>query len=98
MISLETAYAVLNTSLPKLSQEKWVSLLSINPRHLFGLDQITIQEGAKAVMTLFDPQAKWIVTEKDLRSRSKNSAFIGKELTGKVLGIVNETKSVILNS
>ncbi|KAK6020010.1 dihydroorotase domain protein, partial [Ostertagia ostertagi] len=43
MISLETVYAVLNTAMPHISQEKWVELLSINPRRLFGLEQPTIQ-------------------------------------------------------
>jgi dihydroorotase len=95
MISLETSYAVLNTTLPETSQEKWISLLSINPRKLFGLDELKIQEGSKAVLTLFDPFQKWTVTEKDIRSKSKNSPFIGKELTGKVIGIINADKTVI---
>jgi dihydroorotase len=95
MISLETAYAVLNTSLPGISPEKWVTLLSVNPRKLFGLDELKIQEGNKAVLTLFSPSEKWTVQEKDIKSKSKNSPFIGKELTGKVLGIINADKPVI---
>jgi dihydroorotase len=95
MIGLETAYAVLNTSLPGTAQEKWVSLLSINPRKLFGLGELIIREGSKAVLTLFNPFLKWTVTEKDFYSKSKNSPFTGKELTGKVLGIINENKPSI---
>jgi dihydroorotase len=95
MTGLETTYAVLNSSLPNLSQEKLVTLLSINPRKLFGLDELTIQEGNKAVLTLFNPSEKWTLAEKDIKSKSKNTPFIGKELTGKVLGIVNGDKPVI---
>ncbi|HZI52306.1 MAG TPA: amidohydrolase family protein, partial [Chitinophagaceae bacterium] len=95
MIGLETAYAVLRTAMPSIPAERWIELLSINPRRLFGLEQATIEAGNKASLTLFDPAKKWKLEEKDIVSKSRNSPFIGKELDGKVLGIVNHTKSVI---
>ncbi len=95
MIGLETAYAVLQTAAPSVSPEKWVALLSINPRKIFGLEQASIKEGSKASLTLFDPEKKWTVTEKDIYSKSKNSPFIGKELTGKVAGIINGEKIIL---
>ena len=95
MISLETAYAVLRTSLPSILPEKWVELLSINPRKLFGLEPATIKEGNKASLTLFEPGKKWTVTVQDLKSKSTNSPFIGKPLTGKVTGIINGDKVLL---
>ena len=89
MIGLETAYAVLNTAVPGTAAAKWVELLSVNPRKLFALEQASIKEGNKASLTLFEPSRKWTVTEKDIRSKSKNTPFTGKELTGKVAGIIN---------
>jgi dihydroorotase len=95
MTGLETAYAVLNTSLPAVQQEKWVELLSINPRSIFGLEQVNIDKGKKAVLTLFQPSIEWTVTLDDLKSKSKNSAFVGKQLKGKVAGIINGFQIVL---
>jgi dihydroorotase len=96
MTGLETAFAVVKTAVPGIKTERLVELLSVNPRKLFGLKNVLIQEGAAALLTLFDPAKKWICTTADIRSKSKNSAFIGKELTGKVIGIINNS-TVILN-
>jgi dihydroorotase len=95
MTGLETAYAVLRTAMPDISNEKWVELLSVNPRKLFALEPVAVKEGSKARLTLFDPKKKWVVLGEDIRSKSKNSPFIGKELTGKVAGIINGDKIIL---
>ena len=92
MIGLETTYAVLNTCLEKISQERLIELLSTNPRKIFKKEIGGIRENEKAILTLFAPKQKWTVTGSDLMSKSKNSPFIGKELTGKVIGIINKEK------
>jgi dihydroorotase len=95
MLGLETAYAVVNTSVENITQGKLVELFSVNPRKLFGGGTVAIKENEKACLTLFNPAEKWTVQEKDIKSKSKNTPFIGKELKGKVVGIINKNEIVL---
>jgi len=90
MTGLETAYSVLKTTMPEISEEKAVALLSTNPRILLKLNACTIKENEKACLTLFCPNVEWIYEKNNIHSRSKNSPFIGKKFIGKVIGIINK--------
>jgi len=70
-----------------------VEKLSVNPRSIFGLSMPEIKEGAAATLTLFNPETECTFEETNIQSKSKNSAFIGKQLKGKVIGIINGTKT-----
>ncbi|MBO9683495.1 MAG: dihydroorotase [Flavisolibacter sp.] len=94
MIGLETSFAVIRTYFPELGLEKTVDLLSNRPRMIFDLPTQSINKNSPACLTLFLPEEKWTVEE--LHSKSKNSPFIGKQLTGKPVGIINKDK-VFLN-
>jgi dihydroorotase len=92
MIGLETCYPALRTAMPEISDEKWVQLLSIQPRKIFGLSQPVIEIGETAVLTCFINNSVSTIGPEFFRSRSGNSAFKGKELKGRVLGIINGDK------
>ncbi len=89
MIGLESCFKVLNTICPSLSTEQLVDLLSTNARNIFKLPPATIQEGAFCDITLFSTQPPAVFSKTDIKSKSHNSAFIGKQLKGKVIGIIN---------
>ena len=96
MTGLETAYAAFKTVLPTLPDSKWVELVSKNPVKIFNLDKKVIDTGANASITMFEPGETTTIAESFFRSKSKNSAFIGKTLNGKVKGIINR-ENLFLN-
>lgn len=98
VIGLETAFAVIHTHNKNLSPEKIVSLLSEKPRHILGLPQPIIAENQPANLTIFDTDTEWVFTEKDIRSLSRNTPFVGTHFRGKVWGVVHQGQVKITGS
>jgi dihydroorotase len=93
MIGLETCYGAVGAALGNdLTVERWVELISIHPRSIAGIHIPTIKEGAAANVTIFDPSATYVFDEQDIRSKNRNSAFIGKELKGKAVAVINNNQ------
>ncbi len=88
MIGLETCYASLRSAMPEIADEKWVELLCINPRKIFGLPEFTLAKDAPAVLTIFSPETETTVNEGFFYSKSRNSAYLGKQLKGGVIGTI----------
>jgi dihydroorotase len=78
-----------------LDLDDFIETITINPRVIFKLPEPEIKKGAKANLTLFNPDVQRVFTEKDILSTCKNSAFLGKKLKGEVYGIVNKNQLVI---
>ena len=90
-IGLESAFGALLTVLPiEIVIEKLTAA-----RAIFGLENPSISEGAKANLTLFNPEGKSTFTSENILSKSKNSAFIGTETKGKVYGIMNQNQLIL---
>jgi len=97
MIGLESCYGVLKTILPEITETRWVELLSINPRKIFGLPELVVTSGQEARLTMFSPGGMHTFAISDCRSKSKNSGFIGKSLNGSIKGIMSKD-NLFLNS
>ncbi|PKO87656.1 MAG: dihydroorotase [Betaproteobacteria bacterium HGW-Betaproteobacteria-12] len=54
------------------------------PAGILGLAEAHLAPGAIADVCIFDPAADWLLTGESLRSRGKNSPWLGHMLTGKV--------------
>lgn len=95
MIALETMFAVLMSC--GLPVGDFVQMQTINIRNIFGLSIPEIKEGETASLTLFVPGGEFTFEENMIRSKSKNSPFIGKQLKGKVIGIINRSNIQLNN-
>ena len=62
----------------------FLAALTCNPADLLGLDSGRLREGAVADLVIFDPNEPWVCHAEKLRSRSKNTPFDGRRLTGRV--------------
>jgi dihydroorotase len=90
MTGLETSFALCRTFLGKsLNINQLVEKMSLAPRKILGLPIPSIAVGARAELTVFDPEKEWVLEEKNIRSKSRNTPFIGQTMRGKVLGILS---------
>ena len=92
IVGLETALGLVVTELVNtgvLSLSQMIEKMSINPRRILNLPEIRIAEGQSANLTIFDPACEWIVDIQAFKSKSKNSPFGGRKLTGKPVGVMN---------
>ncbi len=89
-ISLEAFYGVANSFAN--NSHTLIEQLTIAPRKIFGLPLPEIKEGATASLTLFNPDTSYTFEQKHIFSLSKNCAFTGLQLKGKVLGIIHKNK------
>jgi dihydroorotase len=95
IVGLETSIGLsLSELLHKkiLSLEQLVEKLSINPRKILSLNIPQFKEGEIANFTLLDTDEVWTVDIGKFKSRSKNSPFDKRLLTGKAIGVVNNKK------
>ena len=79
----------------KLSFEDLVKKLSINPRKILNLPIPKFELGEIANFTILDPNLVWTVDVTKFKSKSKNSPFDKKLLTGKAFGVINKRKMLI---
>lgn len=64
--------------------------LTTAPHRLLGLEAPSFEPGSAADITLIDPDERWTLRAKDVRSKSKNSPFIGMGFVGRAnVTIVN---------
>ncbi|HEX3460744.1 MAG TPA: dihydroorotase [Acidimicrobiales bacterium] len=103
MLGLQTALGLAITELD-LSLPRILALMSWQPAAIAGLDPAhgggqggPIEVGAEANLCVFDPTATWTVDPMALASRSRNSPYGGRTLTGHVRHTVFRGEPVVVD-
>ena len=90
-IALQTVFPSL-TQLKEFNLEKVICCLSQGPRDILGLPETSIEVGLPADLTIFQPTKKWTFTKSDVQSATFNTPYVENELTGYIVGIINNGK------
>jgi len=88
---LETALPICVETLiqPKhLTWSQLVRCLSVAPAQPLGLNAGTLSVGAPADIALIDANEVWTVNARAFRSRSRNTPFDGRQVTGRVVATI----------
>ncbi|HEY5498485.1 MAG TPA: dihydroorotase [Syntrophales bacterium] len=87
MIGLETSLALglRLVSADVLTLNQLFEKMSTNPARILRIPGGTLRPGAPADLTIIDLQRSWTVSREAIRSLSKNSPFLGWDLTGKAV-------------
>ncbi len=84
MACQEVCWSMLLQAAPHIPVERWVELLSTNPRKILGLPAISVEKGKQARLTIFDTKSTWTPHTITKKTKGINVPFLAKELTGKV--------------
>jgi len=101
MLGLQTALPVVNETMVRTGLLDWAEVadrMSAVPARIgrVGDHGRPIAVGEPANLTLFDPDAEWVVSASDMVSRSRNTPYAGMMLHGKVLGTWLRGKPTVL--
>ena len=91
MVGLETALGLVITELVNkkvLSLSEAIAKMTVAPASTLGLKSGALSKGAKADITIFDPEAQWEVNSANFKSKARNTPFEGWKLTGRPVAAI----------
>jgi dihydroorotase len=86
IVGLETAIGIMLTHVVGegvIDLATLIERMSCGPARAFNLPGGTLAEGSAADVTVFDPAERWVVDPATFRSKSRNTPFAGRALTGR---------------
>jgi dihydroorotase len=97
IIGLETAFSLAYERLVQsklISKLDLIALFTTRPSKIIGLPEPALKAGAPADICLLDPECRWVYLAESGYSKSDNSPYNGKSLTGKNLLTIYQGKIV----
>jgi dihydroorotase len=86
-VGLETTFPLVMTNLVKpghMTLPEALALITHKPADCIGIPGGTLEKGVAADLVLFDPDEEFVVSPDEFHSKSKNSAFSGFTVNGRV--------------
>lgn len=86
MVGLETALPLYLKACreSQIPLERMIEAMTYRPAQIIGVPKGTLQKGADADITIFDPQQEWTIDKRAFRSKSQNTPFDGWKVQGRV--------------
>ena len=97
ILGLETCWGLVGRDLVApgvLTLAQAVRALTVAPRRILGLPVPRIAAGEPANLTVFDATTPWTFEARHIRSKSRNTPFVGTPLVGRAWAIVNRGQLV----
>jgi dihydroorotase len=87
VVGLETALGLALELVHRgvIAASRMVEMMSLKSAQLLRIDGGTLEEGARADITLIDPNMEWTVDPAKFISKSRNSPFAGRRLKGRAI-------------
>jgi len=87
VVGLETALGLVLELVHRevIGPARMVEMMSLKGAQLLRIDGGTLEEGARADITLIDPNMEWTVDPAKFISKSRNSPFAGRRLKGRAM-------------
>ncbi len=97
IIGLETCWGLVGRELVRpgvLTVAEAVHKLCVAPREILRLPVPEVTEGEPANLTVFDAKTEWTFGKQHIRSKSKNTPFVGDTMVGRAWAIYNRGQLV----
>ncbi|GAB5418564.1 MAG: dihydroorotase [Crocinitomicaceae bacterium] len=93
-IALQSSLGALKQC-PEFELNIVINALTKNARQILKIESASIEKDQKADLTLFQPNAQWTLEKGAIFGNAFNTPYLGQELTGKVVGVINNDNLAI---